>query len=75
MVKNHKGLEVFILAGEANLQSSSETLPLAQYSWVRQPVGESFKLVAKGKVQLWLKQDHLVEVNKQVKRLGRRPTT
>ncbi|MFT6268633.1 MAG: anti-sigma factor ChrR (cupin superfamily) [Alphaproteobacteria bacterium] len=70
VVNNHKGLEVFMLAGEASLQSNGETFGLAVYSWLRQPVGESLKLTAKGKVQIWCKQDHLGGVEKQLERVG-----
>jgi anti-sigma factor ChrR (cupin superfamily) len=68
-INNHKGIEVLVLSGQASLHNNSEKIALTQYSWVRQPVGETLTLSAKGKVRLWLKQDHLVEVDKQVARV------
>lgn len=66
---NHKGLEVFMLTGEASLHGNAKVTALAQYSWVRQPIGGSINLMAKTQVQLWVKQDHLVGVEMQIDRV------
>jgi hypothetical protein len=86
VVEKHMGLEVLILAGEACLQEdinkqdvidkstqtqeSQASTHLEQYTWLRQPIGKSIKLTAKTQVKLWIKQDHLVGVDKQIERVN-----
>jgi quercetin dioxygenase-like cupin family protein len=73
-IVDHKGLEIFVLKGEARLNTftdsanEKETL-LGQHSWFRQAVDSSACLKATTNLQLWIKQDHLVNVKEQIERV------
>ena len=61
-----QGMELFVLSG--SLQESGDGL--VQHSWLRLPVGSSFKAVAgRQGASAWIKQNHLALVEQQIQRV------
>ncbi|GAB54795.1 hypothetical protein GPUN_0655 [Glaciecola punicea ACAM 611] len=68
-INHHKGIEIFMLHGEADLQSNTHAITMFKFSWLRKAVDEPLVLTAKTPVRLWLKQNHLHDVEKQLERV------
>lgn len=61
-----KGAELFVLAGSVDEQNDT----LTKYSWLRVPVNSEINAKAgKNGAKVWLKTDHLIDVENQVKRV------
>jgi anti-sigma factor ChrR (cupin superfamily) len=60
------GSELFVLEGQ--LQEHSDLL--TQYSWLRQPIGQSLSITTQqSAVKIWLKTGHLIDVKQQISRV------
>ena len=61
------GIEFFVLEGSVTEQKET----LTQYSWLRLPMGTSFKLIAGNEgAKVWIKKGHLIDVDKQIMRVN-----